>query len=226
MKKFILLAVLVFVLMLFFHYALRPSSLSTAQLSQLHLAQKAQQIVLVDVISQNETILSFFAKEHGQWVKHFSTKAYIGRNGLGKEWEGDGKTPIGVFHFTHAFGLQPNPGCAMEYINVTDDLFWDGDSQSPTYNQLVLRKNLPPASQRQSEHLSDYPVQYAYALAISYNAQGHPNLGSAIFLHCMGSKPATAGCVAIEEAMMRRLLQKVQPGCQILIAPHASLSSY
>ncbi|MBO4336337.1 MAG: L,D-transpeptidase family protein [Desulfovibrio sp.] len=226
MKKLLIIVLLAFAAMLFFHYALKPTSLSPQQLSQLRLAQKASQIVLVDVFANKTTILSFFEKDHGQWVKRFSTKAYIGRKGLGKTWEGDGKTPVGVFHFTQAFGLLDNPGCAMNYVKVTDDHFWDGDAASPTYNRLVLRKDLPPASQQQSEHLIEYPVQYAYALNISYNEEGHPNRGSAIFLHCMGPKPETAGCVAIEEAMMRTLLQKVRTGCKVLIAPHAELQNW
>lgn len=226
MKKILVIALLAFAAMLFFHFALTPKTLSPAQLGQLRLAQKASQIVLVDVFTKNETILSLYEKEQDQWVKRFSTKAYIGRNGLGKAWEGDGKTPVGVFHFNRAFGLRDNPGCALDYVKVTNDHFWDGDSASPTYNTLVLRKNLPPASQKESEHLMDYPMQYAYALNISYNEQGTPQRGSAIFLHCMGTKTYTGGCVAINEETMRTFMQKVRPGCKILIAPHDDLLSW
>lgn len=132
MKKFLLFAVLALIIMVVVNYALTPSTLSPSQLSRLHAAQKAEQFVLVDVFSPKTSLLSFFEKEQGKWVKRFTTKAYIGRNGLGKTWEGDGKSPIGLFRLTQAFGLQDNPGYKGDYIKVTEELYWNGDSQSPT----------------------------------------------------------------------------------------------
>ncbi len=226
MKKFLLFAVLALIIMVVMNYALTPSTLSPSQLSRLHAAQKAEQFVLVDVFSPKTSLLSFFEKEQGKWVKRFTTKAYIGRNGLGKTWEGDGKSPIGLFRLTQAFGLQDNPGYKGDYIKVTEELYWNGDSQSPTYNRLVKGNTLSKASKEQSEHLIDYTEPYAYALVIEYNKECHPNRGSAIFLHCMGAKTYTAGGVAIDREKMRILLGTLQPNSPILIAPHASISSY
>ena len=56
-----------------------------------------------------------------------TTLGFIGKHGLGKEAEGDGKTPVGDFSFNYAFGIADDPGCAIEYHKVTDDSYWSGD---------------------------------------------------------------------------------------------------
>jgi L,D-peptidoglycan transpeptidase YkuD (ErfK/YbiS/YcfS/YnhG family) len=43
----------------------------------------------------------------------FVTDVFVGKNGLGKTGEGDGKTPIGTLHPLSAFGVKPNPGTKM-----------------------------------------------------------------------------------------------------------------
>lgn len=53
---------------------------------------------------------------------------------------------------------------------------------------------------------------------ISYNADGVPNAGSAIFLHCLGDrKPRTGGCVAIPMDQMYYVMQHVSPDCVLVI---------
>ena len=49
----------------------------------------------------------------------FTTDVFVGKNGLGKTGEGDGKTPLGTLHPLSAFGIKPNPGTTMPYIDVT-----------------------------------------------------------------------------------------------------------
>ena len=69
-----------------------------------------------------------------------------------------------------------------------------------------------------SEHIIEYTRQYQYCLNISYNAEGVPGLGSAIFLHCLGpNKPYTGGCVAIPENQMKVVMQNVKPDCTVVI---------
>lgn len=58
----------------------------------------------------------------------FTTDVYVGKNGLGKTREGDGKTPVGTFHPLTAFGVKPNPGTAMPYLDVTPTIFACDDS--------------------------------------------------------------------------------------------------
>ena len=62
-----------------------------------------------------------------------------------------------------------------------------------------------------AEHLIDYPKQYEYAIYIEYNVDGEKyedgiGKGSAIFLHCLGDKGYTGGCVAISKEDMLFIL--------------------
>ncbi len=64
----------------------------------------------------------------------------------------------------------------------------------------------------------DYDYQYRYCLNISFNEDGTPGRGSAIFLHCFGPwKPWTGGCVAIPENIMRKVMQNVREDCVVVI---------
>ncbi len=55
------------------------------------------------------------------------------------------------------------------------------------------------------------------ALNISYKEEGTDGECSAIFLHCFDYKPFTGGCVAIAEPLMKTILQKLKPDCQIVM---------
>ena len=52
---------------------------------------------------------------------------------------------------------------------------------------------------------------------MDYNKEGVAGRGSAIFLHCKGSRRYTAGCIAIDKPAMRNLLQQLKPGAKIVI---------
>ena len=53
---------------------------------------------------------------------------------------------------------------------------------------------------------------------MSYNADGTPGLGSAIFLHCLGPfKPYTGGCIAIPQDQMIKVMQNVREDCVVVI---------
>jgi len=155
----------------------------------------------------------------GKWHLVMSTPGYIGKNGLGKTIEGDGKTPVGTYSFNAAFGIASDPGCAIPYIQVSDELYWSGDvNPGMQYNKMVNINQYPNLDTDNSEHLIEYTRQYQYCLNISYNEAGVPGLGSAIFLHCMGpSKPYTGGCVAIPENQMKVVMQNVKPDCTVVI---------
>ena len=47
----------------------------------------------------------------------FVTDVYVGKNGLGKKGEGAAKTPVGTLRPLNAFGIKPNPGTTMPYID-------------------------------------------------------------------------------------------------------------
>lgn len=158
--------------------------------------------------------------EDGSWQQILSTPGFVGRNGLcldADHAEGCGQTPVGVYHFNKAFGIAPDPGCAIPYIRVDEDTYWSGDPDY-RYNEMVDIKDYPELAMDDSEHIVHYEYEYQYCLNISFNEDGTPGRGSAIFLHCLGrAKPYTGGCVAIPENIMRLVMQSVTEDCVVVI---------
>jgi len=165
--------------------------------------------------------------EDGNWKQLLSTPGFVGKNGLcldADHAEGCGQTPIGVYHFNKAFGIAPDPGCAIPYTQVTDDIWWSGDPERQ-YNEMVDIRDYPELKKDDSEHIIDYEYQYQYCLNISFNEDGTPGRGSAIFLHCFGPlKPYTGGCVALPENIMEQVMRRVQPECVVVIDTLENLS--
>ncbi len=158
--------------------------------------------------------------ENGNWKQILSTPGYVGKNGLCPDQdhrEGCAQTPIGVYHFNKAFGIAPDPGCALPYMQVDENAYWSGDPERQ-YNQMVDIRDVPDLVLDDSEHIVDYEYEYQYCLNISFNEEGTPGRGSAIFLHCFGlKKPYTGGCVAIPEYCMQFVMLKVQADCVVVI---------
>lgn len=158
--------------------------------------------------------------ESGHWKQILSTPGFVGKNGLcfdEEHKEGCGQTPMGVYRFNKAFGIAADPGCAIPYTQVTDDTWWSGDP-AYHYNEMVDIRDYPELVKDDSEHIIDYEYQYQYCLNISFNEDGTPGRGSAIFLHCFGPlKPYTGGCVALPENIMEQVMQRVQPDCAVVI---------
>ena len=177
------------------------------------------QLFVVAVTGGSVAKVSMHQKDaEGNWKQILETPGYIGRNGLGKAKEGDGKTPTGTYKFTKAFGIAEDPGSAMEYYQVTKDDYWSGDQRDGYhYNEMVSIKDYPDLNKTASEHLVDYDPHYKYCLNINWNKECTPGKGSAIFLHCFGYNPYTAGCVAIPEKQMVKVLKNVQPDCVVVI---------
>ena len=78
----------------------------------------------------------------------FVTDVYVGKNGLGKTGEGDGKTPVGILHPLSAFGIKPNPGTKMPYIDVKPTTFaCDEELSIPLwYTTRVRARRCTPTS--------------------------------------------------------------------------------
>ena len=185
--------------------------------AQLDCANETDQIILVDYQGGSSATLSIHSKQFGAWTQVYSCSAYVGRNGIGKQSEGDGKTPTGTFNLIQPFGIQPDPGSNMGYTQVTEHHYWCGSSDSPYYNQLVDERSANRACTSSDEHLIDYKGVYDYCMFIDYNASGEPGKGSCIFLHCKGKDDSTAGCIAVSETVMKNIIQWAKPGAKIVI---------
>ena len=198
---------------------------------KLDAAEGAEQLLIVAAFSEDATDawVSLHQKQSdGSWHMIMTSPGFIGKNGLGKTREGDGKTPVGVFRFNRAFGIADDPGCAIPYVKVDNDSYWSGDPREGyRYNELVSLKELPglDLDSGDSENIVDYPYNYQYCLNISYNEEGTPGLGSAIFLHCLApAKPFTGGCVSIPEDHMRFVMQTVNSSTVVVIDTYEALS--
>lgn len=185
--------------------------------ANLNCADSANQIVLVEYESGSRGKLSVHEKQNGAWKELFSCNAYVGRNGIGKTREGDQKTPVGTYNLTTPFGIKADPGANMDYTKVTKYHYWCGTSGSKYYNQFIDTRKVDRARTSSDEYLINYKGEYNYCMFIDYNADGEAGKGSCIFLHCMGSKSYTAGCIAIPENAMKQIIQWAQPGVKIVI---------
>lgn len=187
--------------------------------------ENVNQLFVVAGISMETTTASVSMHQRddeGNWKQILSTPGFVGKNGLcldEEHKEGCGQTPVGVYSFNKAFGIAADPGCAIPYTQVDNDTYWSGDqNEGMHYNEMVDIKDYPELDMENSEHIVDYEYQYQYCLNISFNEDGTPGRGSAIFLHCFGpTKPYTGGCVALPENIMKQVMQNVQPDCVVVI---------
>ena len=160
--------------------------------------------------------LSAWQRQGDHWHRSYLVSAVIGRNGLaplGTKKEGDGRTPSGIFPLGPAFGYASSLATGLSYRQARDLDFWVDDVQSMQYNQWVTGK--PKANSFERMKRSDN--LYQYGIVIGYNANPiMPGAGSAIFMHVWrGYKSSTAGCVALNQRYLRKILrrldQKYQP---------------
>ncbi len=163
--------------------------------------------------------LTVYQARDGKYETVFSCPALVGRNGPGKQSEGDVKTPMGTWTIGEAYGIKDDPGSRVPYTKVTDDMYWCATgSNGRKYNQLLYRSDDPGADYSEDEHLADYPIRYAYFLDMGYNQACAPYAGNAIFLHCwLNEDTPTGGCVAISEENMVKVLRTVTPGTSVTI---------
>ncbi len=171
------------------------------------------QLLLVNSHDVFEADIVLYEKVSGQWQKTMECAGFVGKNGIDKEREGDGRTPTGEFTFTGAFGICADPGAKLPYTRITDDHYFCGDKRY--YNQLINIKDKPHDCS--GEHMIEYDVAYRYGLIIDFNPKNIYGKGSAILIHCRTEHEYTAGCVAMPEENIIQLLRTVTPGAKIAI---------
>ena len=205
------------------HAAVQQATDSPEWVVNLPAAQdeSTQQLFIVAGMGMDKTTATVSMHqraEDGSWKQILTTPGFVGRNGLvldSDRAEGCGQTPVGVYRFNKAFGIAADPGCAIPYVQVDDNTWWSGDPEN-RYNQMVDIREVPSLVKDDSEHIVYY--EYQYCLNISFNEDGTPGRGSAIFLHCFGlKKPYTGGCVAVPEYIMKQIMQHVTEDCVVVI---------
>ena len=202
----------------------------TFDVSKLKVSSETDQIILVvsdDYSSYSAKFYYYIKNSEGKWDELIKCDAHIGKNGLGKEKEGDSKTPVGKFKFNFYFGIQDNPGTKMPYLKVKPTHWWNCDSSKKEYNTMIDTEEYgEDFDKKESENIIKYDLAYAYAMNISYNEERISAKGSAIFLHCFTLKPYSFGCVAIPKEDMIKALINVNEKCVIIIDERKNIYSY
>lgn len=178
-------------------------------------AIQSSQVIIVQARHKEsfKGTLALREKIDGEWQTVLSDiPVVLGRNGIDKIKEGDGKTPTGVYPIGKSFGTVPRPeGLKLFYVQSTKDDYWIDDAQSLDYNRWVRYTGNPSKRWKSFERLH-IPL-YKYAMIIRYNMDPiRKNKGSAIFVHIWRSadKP-TDGCVAMSEENLLLLMSKLDP---------------
>ena len=179
---------------------------------------RIKQIILVEQAKTElsvGTLTLLIKDDKNTWSEKLHCKAYLGKNGLDKQREGDTRTPSGDYGFLMAFGAKDDPGSAIPYTKLTDTMYLCGDKEY--YNQFIDVSKFQHTCSKNSEHLIRYIPQYNYALFLDYNKENTYGKGSAIFLHCFGSNPYTLGCISVAEENMIKILKTISPTARICI---------
>jgi L,D-peptidoglycan transpeptidase YkuD (ErfK/YbiS/YcfS/YnhG family) len=185
-----------------------------------HNATKVITVVARSGSSTTARLEAWSKAPGGGWLPHGrSIVAHVGADGLSTHAsESRSATPIGSFTLTLAFGHNANPGTRLRYFRTGPADWWISQA-GPLYNThqrcasgCAFRQGSP------NEHLYYTMPYYRYAVVIDYNTRNSPTgvvqgAGSAFFLHVYpAGTGATAGCVAIRQAKLVRLMRWLNPG--------------
>ncbi len=193
--------------------------------SKVDLTQEigARQILVVTTSDWSATdgVLVAHEKVGGRWRRALEPIAVqIGRAGMA--WgpglhraklnqppvkiEGDGKTPAGIFPLDSIYGYE-DLSAKMDYLKVDTNTFCVDDPKSKYYNQIV-RGDEVDKDWDSAETMRMESDAYKYGIVVGYNTNppvaGH---GSCIFYHIGQPGGTTAGCTAMTEANILKLIQ-------------------
>ncbi len=157
-------------------------------------------------------LLAYEKTEQG-WQPVFEViPAGIGENGFAppnEKVEGDGKSPTGIFALGRLFTYMDSADTKMSYQKTTATDKWIDDPESEDYNRYVQGGT----DAKSYENLLLKSNAYKYCMVIEYNTiPVVKGKGSAIFFHLNKTgNESTAGCVAITEGNMLRVLKWLDP---------------
>ncbi|MFE7774134.1 L,D-transpeptidase [Streptomyces sp. NPDC057445] len=183
----------------------------------------ATQVITVKASGSYGTVMAW-SKGPSGWQAVIADSGRVGANGLvdgATRKQGTNTTPSGTYTITEGFGVEAG-GTAMPYTKVDSTHWWVQDPESKFYNSMHTEAGadfpLTESGERGSEHLVNYPTQYAKVLVVDFNRRpAVPGRGAGIFLHVNG-KGATAGCVSVPRATMDRVMAWITPSAHPRIA--------
>jgi L,D-peptidoglycan transpeptidase YkuD (ErfK/YbiS/YcfS/YnhG family) len=178
----------------------------------------ATQVVSVVGVGHSTAKIDVYQRTPAGWeAVEAGIPAHVGSAGITRGTkEGEPSTPMGFYTLDSAFGTAPNPGGGLPYVQVGSDHWWDSDSNSPTYNTMQVCKKAQCRFDTAASENLDIP-QYRHAVVIGVNKSRTPGDGSAYFFHTTDGGP-TAGCVAIDDATLVKIIGWLRPGAVMAIA--------
>lgn len=222
----LLFSILVLIFAVFgcaFSHRMATSGASNLLTSMQDKIGKSSQVILVKDESFpffSSIKLYAMGKKGDGWMAVFEPQdAVIGRNGFaaaGEKKEGDGKTPSGIYRLKMTFGYSKAVKTKMPYRQALEDDIWVDDPHAEDYNRWTKKHHTKAVS---FERMKRDDNLYEYGMVIEYNTE--PVIkgnGSAIFLHIWKGKGIpTAGCVALSEENLIKLLEWLDPAALPLI---------
>jgi L,D-peptidoglycan transpeptidase YkuD (ErfK/YbiS/YcfS/YnhG family) len=194
------------------------STIENALLITEHNKSKLENIeqLLVVYNYQPESYSAFLValerKDRNWVVKYDPVEVGIGKNGFApplNKFEGDGKSPTGIFRLGKLFTYEKQVSTLLENQQTTKEDKWIDDPNSDDYNKYVRGST----NAKSYENLLLNSDAYKYCMVIEYNTNPVvKGKGSAIFFHLGVKKPYfTAGCVAINEENMKLIVNWLDP---------------
>jgi len=142
----------------------------------------------------------------------------LGRGGIkANKREGDGSTPRGAFRLKRLWWRgerHARPPTLLPARRIRQNDAWCEDPADRHYNQPV---KLAPDSN--ADRLARADNLYDFIVEIGHNTRPRiKGRGSAVFIHAAreGFAP-TAGCIALDIIMLRRLLARLGPTTKIVV---------
>jgi len=185
----------------------------------VHLLPGTRQVLTVEQTEGWHAQLTLWQYDGERWQAVLEAPGRTGSGGLvagTDRVQGTSTTPLGSFPLLEAFGTHASPVTRLDYRQIGPGDFWVCDNESEFYNRWRhqdlggFRWELPASDPDASERLTDYPVQYEYAVNIGFNRDQVRHRGAAIFLHVDGAA-ATGGCVSGPRDFLRELFERLDP---------------
>jgi L,D-peptidoglycan transpeptidase YkuD (ErfK/YbiS/YcfS/YnhG family) len=184
-----------------------------------HAVGSASQVISVVGVGGSSAKMDVWQREGAGWQPiGAGIPAHIGSAGMTPQSkDGYPATPLGIFTLDYVFGTAPNPGGGLQYLQVGPDDWWDGDPKSPTFNtHQHCKKEQCHFDTSESENL-DIP-EYVHSVVMGVNTrERRPGNGAGFFMHATDGGP-TAGCVALDDDMLVKIIRWLRPGALIAIA--------
>lgn len=204
------------------------ASSDSFHIASLQAASNATQLITVataNTTTTDATVTYYTKQADDSWKSVFSVAGHVGVDGIGQASEYVSRTPVGLYHFSKAFGRNADPGSSIPYTQVDANDYWVDDPDSAYYNQFISADNGEEAEWNSAEHILSAGDSYNYVLALDYNSACVPGAGSAMFLHCYAGVPSQ-GCITIPQEYMVQLLQNISSDCAIIIDTEDNLANY